>query len=76
MLTTKNQPSHRNGVSQNALLGNCMYFIFRQMTFLRQNFAENRKEGDLADKIKRDRIQCRSLYNCVNVRKLFDAFTV
>ena len=43
MLTTKNQPSHRNGVSQNALLGNCMYFIFRQMTFLRQNLAENRK---------------------------------
>ena len=45
MLTTKNQPSHRNGVSQNALLGNCMYFIFRQMTFLRQNFAENRTWG-------------------------------
>ena len=44
MLTTKNQPSHRNGVSQNALLGNCMYFIFRQMTFLRQNFAENIKK--------------------------------
>ena len=41
----KNQPSHRNGVSQNALLGNCMYFIFRQMTFLRQNLAENRKRG-------------------------------
>ena len=39
----KNQAPHRNEVSQNALLENCICFIFRQMTFLRQKLAENRK---------------------------------
>ena len=38
----KNQAPHRNEVSQNALLENCICFIFRQMTFLRQKLAENR----------------------------------
>ena len=28
-----------------------MYFIFRQMTFLRQNFAENRKSGKGLEKV-------------------------
>ena len=41
----KNQAPHRNEVSQNALLENCICFIFRQMTFLRQKLAENRKLG-------------------------------
>ena len=39
----KNQAPHRNEVSQNALLENCICFIFRQMTFLRQKLAENRR---------------------------------
>jgi len=43
MLTTKNQPHHRNEVSQNALFQNRMCFIYRKMTFLGQNLAENRK---------------------------------
>ena len=40
----KNQAPHRNEVSQNALLENCICFIFRQMTFLRQKLAENRRD--------------------------------
>ena len=43
----KNQAPHRNEVSQNALLENCICFIFRQMTFLRQKLAENRNYGQL-----------------------------
>ena len=42
----KNQAPHRNEVSQNALLENCICFIFRQMTFLRQKLAENRRGRD------------------------------
>ena len=42
MLTTKNQPHHRNEVSQNALFQNRICFIYRKMTFLGQNLAENR----------------------------------
>ena len=42
----KNQAPHRNEVSQNTLLENCICFIFRQMTFLRQKFAENRWVND------------------------------
>ena len=45
MLTTKNQPHHRNEVSQNALFQNRMCFIYRKMTFLGQNLAENRKRN-------------------------------
>ena len=49
----KNQAPHRNEVSQNTLLENCICFIFRQMTFLRQKLAENRRSTSASRLIAR-----------------------